>query len=133
MIKAPISVLLLSFFICFSGQLSAQDYFLQKHQPYASSVQSPQDYLGYGIGSQHTRHDQIVAYLKYLAEVSPRASIEEYGKTHEGRSLVILTVTNPQHLQNLAQLQEQHLNFEQAANDPDLPIFINLGYNVHGN
>ncbi len=131
MIKAL--TLLVSLLTFFNGQLTAQDYFLQKHQPYSQAIQSPEDYLGYGIGSQHTRHDQIVAYLKYLAEASPRASIEEYGKTHEKRSLVMLTVSNPQHLQNLKQLQQQHLNFEQAANDPDLPIFINLGYNVHGN
>ena len=133
MTKAPLSLFCICLLYLCTGILGAQDYFLQKHQPYNSSIQSPRDYLGHESGSQHTRHDQIVAYLKYLAEVSPRASIEQYGKTHEGRSLVILTVTNSQHLQNLAQLQQQHLNFAQAASDPNLPIFVNLGYNVHGN
>ncbi|NER12197.1 zinc carboxypeptidase [Leptobacterium flavescens] len=125
------------FLAFFTISLSAQDYFLKKYQPFNSAIPSPEAFLGYPIGSQHTRHDQIVAYLKELARISDMASIYEYGKTHEGRKLVILTISSSQNLQNLEQIKQQHLAFVDtnsgASNYDQVPIFINLGYNVHGN
>ncbi|SNR70625.1 Zinc carboxypeptidase [Maribacter sedimenticola] len=117
--------------------LSAQDYFVQKYKPFTAEIPSPETFLGYGIGEHHTRHDLIVAYLKKLAELSDRASIEEYGRTHEGRKLVMLTVTSPKNLNNLNNLREAHLAFtdpiQKVSNYNEVPIFINLAYNVHGN
>ncbi len=123
--------------LCFSGTLSAQDYFYEKFHPFNPDIPSPEEFLGYGIGEHHTRHDLIVSYLTKLAEVSERASIYEYGKTHEGRKLVILTITNSENLKNIDALKKQHLAFTDPSKSPtnfdDVPIFINLGYNVHGN
>ncbi len=120
-----------------STSLSAQDYFYKKYHPFSADVPSPESFLGYAIGEHHTRHDLIVAYLTKLAEVSERATIEEYGKTHEGRKLVILTVSAPENHKNLNELKQQHLQFvdpsQNASNYDEVPIFINLGYNVHGN
>ncbi|TMU57168.1 M14 family zinc carboxypeptidase [Flagellimonas algicola] len=117
--------------------VSAQDYFFKKYHPFNSDIPSPEEFLGYTIGQHHTRHDLIVAYLTKLAETSDRASIHEYGKTHEGRKLVILTVTSPSNLKNLDQIKSQHLQFVDPKQSPtnynDVPIFVNLGYNVHGN
>lgn len=114
-----------------------QDYFFQKYKPFNAEVPSPEAFLGYGIGEHHTRHDLIVAYLEKLAEVSDRASIHYYGKTHEGRKLVILTITSPQNLTNLEEIKESHLAFtdpsKTVSNYGEVPIFINLAYNVHGN
>ena len=114
-----------------------QDYFFQKYKPFNAEIPSPEAFLGYGIGEHHTRHDLIVAYLEKLAEVSDRASIHYYGKTHEGRKLVILTVTSPQNLTNLEKIKESHLAFtdpsKSVSNYGEIPIFINLAYNVHGN
>ncbi|MGB3152241.1 MAG: M14 metallopeptidase family protein, partial [Maribacter sp.] len=109
----------------------------KKFEPFNANVPSPETFLGYGIGEHHTRHDLIVAYLEKLAEVSDRASIHYYGKTHEGRKLVILTVTSPENLNNLEEIKQSHLAFTDPAksvsNYDDVPIFINLAYNVHGN
>ncbi|MDO1514089.1 M14 family metallopeptidase [Maribacter confluentis] len=117
--------------------LSAQDYFVQKYKPFTAEIPSPETFLGYGIGEHHTRHDLIVAYLEKLAELSDRASIEEYGRTHEGRKLVMLTVTSPNNLNNLNNLREAHLAFtdpkQKVSNYNEVPLFINLAYNVHGN
>ena len=74
--------------LCISTTLQAQDYFLKKFKPFNSNIPSPEQSLGYGVGEHHTRHDLIIAYLEKLAEVSDRASIYHYGKTHEGRKLV---------------------------------------------
>ena len=123
--------------LCISGTLSAQDYFFKKFKPFNAKVPSPEQFLGYGIGEHHTRHDLIVAYLTKLAEVSNRASIYEYGRTHEGRKLVMLTITTPENLKNLDNLKQQHLAFTDPAksvsNYDGVPVFINLAYNVHGN
>ncbi|MBT8293307.1 MAG: zinc carboxypeptidase, partial [Eudoraea sp.] len=129
-----------SFLICFllfSTFLFSQDYFLKKFHPFNSNIPSPEEFLGYEIGERHTRHDLIVAYLNKLAELSDRASIYEYGQTHEGRKLVILTITTPDNLANLESIKERHLAFtdpgKSTSSDDSLPVFINLGYNVHGN
>lgn len=128
--------LLLVLFFC-GTTLFGQDYFFKKHQPFNETVPSPEEFLGYGIGEHHTRHDLIVAYLQKLAEVSDRASIYQYGKTHEGRKLMMLTVTSPENLANIDNLKQQHLQFVDPAsnvsNYGEVPIFINLAYNVHGN
>ncbi|WP_282161436.1 M14 family zinc carboxypeptidase [Ulvibacterium marinum] len=120
-----------------SGALQAQDYFYKKFHPFTADVPTPQEFLGYDIGKHHTRHDLIVAYLEKLAEVSDQASIQEYGKTHEGRKLVMLTITTPENFSNLTTLKQQHLAFtdpsKTVSNYDEVPIFINLGYNVHGN
>lgn len=128
---------LLLLVVLFGSTLSAQDYFYQKFKPFNEDIPSPEAFLGYGIGEHHTRHDLIVSYLEKLAEVSDRASIQEYGKTHEGRKLVMLTITKPEHLNNLESLKEAHLAFtdpsKSVSNYDEVPIFINLAYNVHGN
>ncbi|WP_420319887.1 M14 metallopeptidase family protein [Flagellimonas sp.] len=129
------TLLLIALF--FSAQVFAQDYFYKKFHPFNSDIPSPQEFLGHGIGDKHTRHDLIVSYLTKLSELSDRASIYEYGQTHEGRKLVILTVTTPENLNNLDQLKAKHLQFTDPSQNPtnydETPIFINLGYNVHGN
>ncbi len=120
-----------------STTIFAQDYFLEKFKPFNKDIPSPEEFLEYGIGERHTRHDLIVAYLEKLAEVSDRASIYQYGKTHEGRKLMILTISTPENLSNLDRLKQQHLAFtdptKNITNYDEVPIFINLAYNVHGN
>jgi len=116
---------------------SAQDYFFDDKKPFDASIPSPEEFLGYPIGQQHTRHDQIVAYLTKLAELSNRASIASYGKTHEHRKLVMLTVTTPENLNDLESIKAKHLAFTNPNATPNnydaVPIFVQLGYNVHGN
>ncbi len=58
---------------CLYFSSNAQDYFLADHGPYDAAIPSPESFLGYPIGSHHTRHDQIVSYFEKLAELSPRA------------------------------------------------------------
>ncbi|MDW7690923.1 M14 family zinc carboxypeptidase [Flammeovirgaceae bacterium SG7u.111] len=115
---------------------SAQDYFYKKYAPFNPEIPSPEAFLGYPIGEWHTRHDRMVAYLEKLAELSDRATLTEYGKTHEGRRLVILNIGKPENIANLEQLRTQHLEAIKPSSSADLsqlPAFINLAYNVHGN
>ena len=115
----------------------AQGYFLDRYAPYQPEIQSPESYLGYGIGEQHTRHDMIVGYLNSLAQASDRAQLVEYGRTYEGRKLVLLAVSSTENLARLSEIQQQHLKSIRPElgqeTDPELPLIINLAYNVHGN
>jgi hypothetical protein len=68
-----------------AAPLFGQDYFTERYKPFHLEIPTPKDFLEHEIGSQHTRHDQIVSYLEELAKVSDRAQIMYYEKTHEGR------------------------------------------------
>lgn len=117
--------------------LAAQDYFLERYSPFVTENPSPEVFLGYGIGSQHTRHDQIIHYYETLASKSDRAKIIYYGKSHEGRKLPLLIISTPENLEQLEGIQAQHLEYtdpnKDPQYDPELPIIVNLAYNVHGN
>ena len=119
------------------SQASAQDYFFKDKAPFNPDIPSPEEFLGRPIGAQHTRHDLIIAYLTKLAELSDRAEIETYGQTHELRKLVMLRVSTPENLNNLESIKSEHLKFVDPSQSPtnynDVPVFIQLGYNVHGN
>ncbi|MDW3196038.1 MAG: M14 family zinc carboxypeptidase [Cytophagales bacterium] len=130
-------ILLTSAFSLLALLTIAQDYFYGGKGPFDSNIPSPEAFLGYPIGEHHTRHDRIVAYFEKLAELSPKATIHQYGMTHEYRPLVILTITSEANHNNLEELKQKHLdvvNTNTTVDDfSDIPAFINLGYNVHGN
>ncbi len=132
-----VSLLICTLLLSLMPALQAQDYFLDPYGPYDNNIPSPEEFLGYPIGTQHTHHARMVAYMHLLADKSKRASIEQYGKTYELRPLVILTITDPDNLSRLPQLQEEHLKVCDPGNTSSdfskLPVFVNLGYNVHGN
>jgi len=117
--------------------LFAQDYYLESFKPFDETIPSPEEFLGYAIGDYHTRHDLVVAYMYTLAELSNKASISVYGKTHENRKLLLLQIASPSNLENLESLKERHLDVVDPNTDvtdfKGLPLFINLAYGVHGN
>ena len=117
--------------------VSAQDYFLENYGPFDQTVPTPEAFLGYPIGDLHTRHDRIVSYFELLAELSDKATLADYGMTYGKRRLIMLTVTSEDNLNNLSTIQTNHLQYIDPTNDrselPDVPVIVNLGYNVHGN
>jgi hypothetical protein len=135
--KKLISIIIVVTGLYISTSSSAQDYFLKKYQPYDPDIPSPEQFLGYPIGSHHTRHDRIVAYFEKLADISDKATINQYGQTFERRTLIILTISNTENIENLDNLQEKHIQFcnpdNQNKDFENLPVFVNLGYGVHGN
>ena len=126
------SIIIISFHFSF-----AQDYFLENFGPYNENIQSPEEFLGYEIGDQHTRHDLILAYFKYLSSVSERANLINYGKSYEGRTLTLLSISSEENLKNLEEIKTEHLKSTIPGSiktiNENLPIIINLGYGIHGN
>ena len=124
--------------LSFSTAIS-QNYFYQDFGPFNEDIPTPAAFLGYEIGDYHTRHDRIVAYMEALDAASDRASLIDYGKTHELRRLVILQISKKAHIENLESILKKHLLMVDPSDNTkaieleDVPIFVNLGYNVHGN
>jgi len=101
------------------------------------AIPTPEAFLGYAIGTQYTRHDQVVAYFKELDRLSDRITVQEIGKTYEGRALLAVLVTSPANQARIDDIQKAHAALADpnaAAPDPaKTPVVVGLYYGVHGN
>jgi hypothetical protein len=105
---------------------------------FSFSQQSPQEFLGYTLGTQFTRHHKVVDYFQHVAENSPLVEFHKYGDTYEGRPLTYAIITSEENMQNLEQIRRDHLHNaglgEQGiSRSPAKKGIVWLGYNVHGN
>ena len=120
-----------------SSTIFSQDYYFKAYRPFDEKIPSPEAFLGYPIGTYHTRYDRVVAYFEKLASLSDKARLDVYGKTNENRQLLILTITTPDHLQHLDAIRKRHLEVvdpqKNVTDYSGLPVFVELGYGVHGN
>ncbi|WP_461597884.1 M14 family metallopeptidase [Winogradskyella sp.] len=103
----------------------------------SQNLQSPSAFLGYDIGSQFSRHHQVVDYFKTVANTVPNnIKIEQYGTTNERRALVLAYVSSEDNIKNLETIRENNLKnaglLEGEPTDTDVAI-VWLSYNVHGN
>jgi len=118
-------------------QSSAQNsYFFPKATSPDAKIPTPEQFLGYPIGTYFTRHDQVVAYLRQLEKVSDRVHVESLGKTYEQREQIIVTITSPANYAKLEQIRQEHLKQIDPSKPvlgSDAPVIIHLGYGVHGN
>ena len=103
----------------------------------AQNIQSPNDFLGYEIGTQFSRHHQVIDYFKSVENAAPKqVKLEKYGETNERRSLYLAYVTSEANLQNLETIRENNLKntglLDGEPSSTDVAI-VWLSYNVHGN
>ncbi len=128
-----ISLLLLPFFSIAQDQLPLE-YYLPDYSSYNTQIPTPESVIGHQLGEWHISHDKLVQYMYALAEASDRISIEERGKTYEGRPLVLLTITSPENHQKIKSIQQNHIA---ATNGKvigvDRPIVVYQGFSIHGN
>ena len=109
------------------------NYFYPNKGNFDASIPTPEQFLGYAIGEQHTRHDRIVAYLKELDRLSDKVSFEIIGETFERRAQVVAIFSSPENHKNLEQTRLQHLSNQINGTNNKVPLVIHLAYNVHGN
>ena len=132
---------LLIFCICFSSFAQQEKlslaYYIPQDINYNPEIPKPQEVLGYIPGEWHVTHDLLLNYMRELARVSPRITIENRGKTYEGRPLILLTITSEENQKNLEEIRENHLalTYENASslNTSEMPIVVNQGFSIHGN
>jgi hypothetical protein len=103
----------------------------------AQNLQSPSTFLGYDIGTQFSRHHQVVDYFKSVAEAVPNnVKVEQYGTTNERRALILAYISSEENIKNLETIRENNLKntglLEGNPTNTDVAI-VWLSYNVHGN
>ncbi|MHA6279891.1 M14 family zinc carboxypeptidase [Salinimicrobium sp. CAU 1759] len=134
--------IIFALFLFLNFNLLAQEeldlsYYLTQDVSYNSKIPKPQDILGYVPGEWHASHDQILNYMRALAEASPRITLENRGRTFEGRPLILLTITSEENHQNLEEIRRQHVALTEPGsedlNTSEMPIVVNQGFSIHGN
>jgi hypothetical protein len=122
MIKAITSVLFLSLFISAKAQLK-----------------SPEQFLGYKIGTHFTPHWKVIDYFRQVAANAPAiVKFQQYGETNEGRPLVVAFISTAENIQNLENIRKNNLrlanqSLDKMAANENTPVIVWLSYNVHGN
>jgi hypothetical protein len=110
---------------------------------YDPSIPTVKQVLGYEPGAEITPPDGIIKYLTALAAAAPdRCRLIEYGRTWEGRPLVLFVVASPERIAALGQVQAGIRALADprtiAAGEADrlvreLPVVVWLMHAVHGN
>ncbi len=100
-----------------------------------AQIKSPSEFLGYDIGTQFTRHADVVNYFYYVANNSDLVTYGNYGKTNERRLLTYAIVSSKENLENIELIKTNNLKnagIKEGAANPEIAI-VWLSYNVHGN
>ncbi|MDP4269326.1 MAG: M14 family zinc carboxypeptidase [Bacteroidota bacterium] len=130
--------ILVAFVLLLAAQITnaQSDYYFPKSGSFDSSIPSPEQFLGYPIGSHYTRHDQIVAYLNELAKKSNKIHVEVIGKTYELRPQVVATITSADNYRRIDDIQKIHATLVDPSKPvigKNEPVIVDLSYSVHGN
>lgn len=114
--------------------------FMLAYTTYAQTIPSPEQFLGYKVGTRFTPHWKLLSYFKTVADAAPNmVKIEKYGETYEGRDLEVAFIAQPDNLQKLDAIRLNNLRMAGMACDKMAPVtdgapaIVWLSYNVHGN
>ena len=114
--------------------LRAEDlkYYFSGNVSFDSKIPTPEEFLGYAIGSRVTEHSKINEYYKKLAELSEKVELIEIGKSYESRSLFVLAVSSSENIRKLNDLKALRQDVRKGLK-VNSPLIIFLGNAVHGN
>ena len=131
-VKSLLSIVLV-IFTNVQAAFSQANYFYPGSGNMNASIPTPEQFLGYPIGSHHTRHDKILEYFRELDRLSDRVSTRVIGETYEHRQQLVAIFTSTQNRARLEEIRKAHLAAQTTGNTQNIPLVIHLGYNVHGN
>lgn len=106
---------------------------------YNPAVPTPEQVIGHRIGTHHTRPDQVVAYVRAVAEASPYVTYSVYGMSHERRPLVQAVITAEANHARLEDIRQANLRLSDAPQTvtdgqlSEMPSVVWMGYGIHGN
>lgn len=105
-----------------------------------AQLKSPEEFLGYKVGTHFTPHWKVVSYFNHVAANSPATvKLEQYGTTNEGRPLLLAYVSSPENMQQLESIRMNNIRLanlsrdKMAPTETGAPVIVWLSYNVHGN
>ncbi len=109
---------------------------------YNKSIPSPEETLGYPLGTRFTIYSDVIHYFKKLSEASPRISLHTYGETYEKRNLYYLIITSATNQGNIEKIRTNNLKLADPVNTSPQeaavmmktqPVVVSYSYNIHGN
>ena len=99
-------------------------------------IPTPDEFLGYPLGSRFTPHSQVVEYFKKVDQASEQVKLETYGETYEGRPLIAAIVSSAANMKRLEEIRLNNLRrsgfWDGTPVQEDIAI-VYLSYSVHGN
>ncbi|WP_313114503.1 M14 metallopeptidase family protein [Aequorivita sediminis] len=100
-----------------------------------AQLKSPAEFLGYEIGTQFSRHADVVAYFEHVAENSALVQYSDYGTTNERRRLTYAIISSEENLKNIEKIRTDNLKNAGIITGNASPekAIVWLSYNVHGN
>jgi hypothetical protein len=104
-----------------------------------AQIKSPEEFLGYPIGTRYTPHYQIVNYFQYIAQAAPdMVKLQQYGETNEHRPLYLSFISSKENIGQLEKIRMNNLALANSSTDKinpteQTPVIVWLSYNVHGN
>ncbi len=113
-------------------------FLISSYISFTQQLKSPDDFLGYPLGSRYTPHYKIVNYFNQAAAAVPKMiKLEQYGQTNEGRPLLLAFVASEENFAKLEDIRKNNLRLTGILNDKpgdvNTPSIVWLSYNVHGN
>ena len=100
------------------------------------AIPLPETVIGHPLGHRLARNDLLVEYMRILAEISPRVEVEDLAYTHEGRTILSLTITSPANHSRIDNIRSAHVALSDPDStqevDADMPVVTWLHYGVHG-
>ena len=105
--------------------------------PLLGQLQSPSDFFPHQWGEVFTPHHLLIDYFQHVEANSDQVKLVEYGRTNEGRPLVLAFISSPENLIKLEEVRRNNLKRAgilagEIRAELDLAI-VWISCTVHGN
>ncbi|NOX69092.1 MAG: peptidase [Gammaproteobacteria bacterium] len=103
---------------------------------YDTRIPTPEAFLGRALGAAPVRHHELVDYIKTVAGLSDRLTVEVIGYSHERRPILFVVASSPDNQARIGEIRRQHIALTEPDIDQnvaaDMPVVTWLNYGVHG-
>lgn len=103
---------------------------------YDDAIPLPEDVTGIRVGESIYSPDMLYAYMRAVADVSNRVTVDEIGRSHSGRPILRAIITAPANHDRLEDIRQAHLAFSEPGSrarvSDDTPVVIQYTHGVHG-
>ena len=111
---------------------------LSYNSTYSQDIKSPSEFLGFELGTQFSRHNQVLDYFKYVSSEFPnQVVLEKYGETNERRPLYVTYISSVENIKNIENIRVNNLKhagiIDGDGDTSNNTAIVWLSYNVHGN
>ena len=98
-------------------------------------LKSPSDFLGYEIGTQFSRHYQVLDYFNHIAKSKKNNIIlKNYGLTYERRPLFYAVISSEDNILNIENIRKSNLSsLDRENKEINDKSIVWLSYGIHGN